>query len=420
MAKTPTKRARRGGRDKLAIHGGDPVRTKPFPQRRPFDAREIRAATAAIRSQNLFWSGGKYVIEFEKKFPAFYGMKYGVAATSGTAAIHLAVGAINPNPGDEIITAPITDLGSVVPILLQNAIPVFADVDPATMNVMPETVEGKITDRTRAIIAVHLFGNACEIDAIAGIARRHKIPLIEDCSQAHATRYKGKYLGTYGDIAAFSMQQSKHMTTGDGGIAITNNARYARRMKAFQDKGWVYSRFARRDYKFLAPNYRFNELQAAVAIEQLKKVRSVARRRQKLGNLLSRLIAGAPGVLPPAVTPGSEHTYWLYPLRIVGGSVKRFCRALNAEGVWSWPNYIGKPIYLCAETLTAKNTYGTSQCPFTCPAASRRYEYVGGMCPGAEEGLGHVAPIALHEHYTERDVRAVARAVTKVAEALYR
>ncbi|MBN1341487.1 MAG: DegT/DnrJ/EryC1/StrS family aminotransferase, partial [Phycisphaerae bacterium] len=335
------------------------------------------------------------------------------------AAIHLAVGAINPDPGDEIITAPITDLGSVVPILIQNAIPVFADADPATMNMTPEAIEATITERTRGIIAVHLFGNACEIDGIRKVARRHKIPLIEDCSQAHATRYKGKYLGTYGDISAFSLQQSKHMTTGDGGIAITNNARYARRMKAFQDKGWVYSRFARRDYQFLAPNYRFNELQAAVALEQLKKVRGVTQRRMKLGRLLSRLIAKAPGVLAPAVTAGSEHTYWLYPLRIVGGPVKAFCKALEAEGVWAWPNYIEKPIFLCASTLTKKNTYGVSHCPFACPAAEREYEYVDGMCPGAEEGLNHVAPIALHEHYTEEDVRDVGRAICKVAWGLY-
>ncbi len=419
MGKTRTKTVR-GDKDKLAIRGGRSVRTRPFPQRRPFDGREVKAATAAIRSQNLFWSGGKYVVEFEKKFPAFYGMKYGVAATSGTAAIHLAVGAINPNPGDEIITAPITDLGSVVPILLQNAIPVFADVDPATMNMLPEDVEAKITKRTRAILVVHLFGNACDIEAMVKIARRHKLPLIEDCSQAHATRYKGKYLGTFGDIATFSMQQSKHMTTGDGGIAITNNALYGKRMKAFQDKGWPYLRFGRRAYKFLSPNYRFNELQAAVALEQLKKVRAVARRRHKLGTLLSKLIADAPGVLPAAVTPGSEHSYWLYPLRIVGGSVKRFCKALEAEGVWAWANYIGVPIFMCAETLTHKNTYGNSQCPFTCPAASRQYEYVDGMCPGAEEGLKHVATLGLHEDYTERDVRDVARAIRKVATALYR
>ena len=132
-----------------------------------------------------------------------------------------------------------------------------------------------------------------------------------------------------------------------------------------------------------------------------------------------QLIADAPGVMPPAITPGSEHSYWLYPLLIYGGPVKRFCKALQAEGVWSWPNYIGKPIFMCAETLTHKRTYGDSQCPFRCPAVQREFEYVDGLCPGAEEGLRHVAPLTLHEDYTERDVHDVARAIKKVACRLY-
>jgi dTDP-4-amino-4,6-dideoxygalactose transaminase len=175
----------------------------------------------------------------------------------------------------------------------------------------------------------------------------------------------------------------------------------------------------RRAYKFLAPNYRFNEIQAAVALEQLKKVRGVVRRRIKLGTMLSKLIAGVPGVLPAAVTPGGEHSYWVYPLRIVGGPVRPSCRALKAEGVWSWPNYIGVPIYMCADTLTRKNTYGDSHCPFTCHWTTRQYEYRDGMCPGAEDGLNHVATIPLHEQYSEADVRDVARAIHKVGTALY-
>jgi dTDP-4-amino-4,6-dideoxygalactose transaminase len=209
------------------------------------------------------------------------------------------------------------------------------------------------------------------------------------------------------------------MTCGDGGIAITNNRHYAKRMKAFQDKGWPYQRFGRRVYMFLAPNYRFNELQAAVALEQLKKVRAIVRRRIKLGTMLTRLITGAPGVLPAAVTPGGEHSYWVYPLRIVGGPVKRFCKALKAEGVWSWPNYISVPIFLCADALMQENTYGDSHCPFTCHWTTGRYEYRDGMCPGAEDGLNHVATIPVHEQYSDADMRDAARAIWKVATALY-
>jgi dTDP-4-amino-4,6-dideoxygalactose transaminase len=258
----------------LAIDGGTPVRTAPFPRRTPFADREVELATEAIRSQNLFqWSGTK-VKGFEEQFAALYGVRHGVSSTSGTAAIHLAVGTIDPNPGDEIITAPITDLGSVTPILQQNAIPVFADID-RTYNMDPEDTERKITDRTRGIIVVHLFGNPANMDAFADISKRHNIPLIEDCSQAHLTVYKGRLLGTIGAIGCFSLQQSKHMTTGDGGMTITDNQVYYERMRFFVDKGFQRRGWGPRAYLFLAPNYRMNELTAAVGLAQLEKVQKV-------------------------------------------------------------------------------------------------------------------------------------------------
>ncbi|MDP6380559.1 MAG: DegT/DnrJ/EryC1/StrS family aminotransferase, partial [Phycisphaerae bacterium] len=223
--------------DKLAINGGPKVRTTPFPQRTPFGEEEEKLVIKALRSQIIFRY--KMTQEFEEKFAAMYGMKYGIASTSGTASLHVAVGgAVNPNPGDEIITAPITDLGTIIPILSQNAIPIFADIDRRTYNMDPADVEAKITDRTRAILVVHLFGNACDMEAMVDIAKRHNLLLIEDCSQSHVTEYKGKYLGTWGDIGCYSLQQSKHMTTGDGGMTTTNDPKMAERMAFFADKGF--------------------------------------------------------------------------------------------------------------------------------------------------------------------------------------
>ena len=155
----------------LAIDGGSPVRTDPFQSRKPFGEEEEKLLLEAVRSQNLFGKNGTFVPQFEKDFAAFYGVKYAQSCTSGTAAIHLAVGAVNPDPGDEIITAPITDPGSVMPILIQNAIPTFADVDPFTMNMTPESIEANITDRTKAIILVHLFGRPCDTDEVAEIVK---------------------------------------------------------------------------------------------------------------------------------------------------------------------------------------------------------------------------------------------------------
>src|SRR6185436_12782879 len=174
---------------------------------------ELRLIREALLSQNLCCIGGQMVTSLEREFASAYDAPYGVASTSGTAAIHVALGALDLNPGDEVITAPITDLGTIIPILSQNAIPVFADIDD-TYNMDPADVERKITSRTRAIIVVHLFGNPCNMDAMVEIAKRHKIPLIEDCAQAHMAEYKGRYAGTLGDIGCFSFQQSKHMTTG--------------------------------------------------------------------------------------------------------------------------------------------------------------------------------------------------------------
>jgi len=401
----------------LAIDGGTPVRTKPFPKRTPFDDREIELVTQAIRSQNLFLWSGTMVKEFERKFAELYGVQYAVSSTSGTAAIHLAVGTLNPNPGDEIITAPITDLGSVVPILQQNAIPIFADID-GTYNMDPEDVERKITDRTKAIMVVHLFGNPANMDAFVELSKRYRIPLIEDSSQAHVTTYKGKLLGTIGDIGCFSLQQSKHMTTGDGGMTITNNEAYYERMRFFVDKGFQRKGWGPRAYLFLAPNYRMNELTAAVGLAQIEKVREVVRKRNVLGDRLTALLRDVDGVHPAPVTEGGMHTYWLYPLRVTKTTAEDFAKALTAEGVPAGAGYIGKPIYLCTEALTAKKTYGTSHCPFDCPHTDRQIEYTEGMCPVTEEALKRMVTFSFNENYTEEDIADIAEAIRKVAEGL--
>lgn len=252
------------------------------PGRKLFGTEELKLVTQALVSQNLFGVDGTMVPAFEKEFAAAYDVPYAVAATSGTAAIHTALGALDLNPGDEVITAPITDMGTIIPILYQNAIPVFADID-SSYNMDPAKVEKSITSRTKAILVVHLFGNPCDMEAIADIALRHNIPLIEDCAQAHMTEYKGKYVGTIGDIGCFSFQQSKHMTTGDGGMVITSKKAHYEKMKLFVDKNYARKGWGARAYVSLAPNYRMNELTAAVGRAQLKKVKAVVQKRHALG-----------------------------------------------------------------------------------------------------------------------------------------
>ncbi|MCZ6632251.1 MAG: DegT/DnrJ/EryC1/StrS family aminotransferase [bacterium] len=404
--------------EKLAIDGGPKVRTEPFPERTPYGKQEEDLLLQAVRSQNLFGKSGTFVKAFEEKFAAFYGMNYAQSSTSGTASIHLAVGAVNPEPGDEIITAPITDPGSVMPILMQNAVPVFADVDPKTLNMTPESIEANITDRTRAIILVHLFGRPCDIDAVVKIAEKHDVVLIEDCAQCHATKYKGKYAGTFGHMGCFSFQQSKHMTTGDGGMTVTNDEGTYIKLKLFADKGWDYKYMGERDHAFLAPNYRMTEMQGAVGLAQLEKLRFVVERRHELGKLLCELLADAPGVAPVPYEGDREVSWWNFIFHVTGHDPDAFCKAVSAEGVSMSAHYINDPIYMRGNFLTEKRTYGKSGCPFTCGVTSREYKYGPELVPRAVQGLGTVVVRGIHEHMDEGDIRDMAAAITKVAKAM--
>src|SRR6185369_1903172 len=168
-----------------------------------------------------------------------FGAQFSRAVTSGTAAVHTAVAAIDPEPGDEIITTSITDMGGIAPILYQGAIPIFADVDPVTLNVTPEAIAARVTKRTRAIIATHLFGNPCDMTGIMRVADKAGIPVIEDCAQAFLATDQDRLVGTIGAIGAFSLQQGKHMTTGEGGIVVTKDPKLARWMILFSDKAWA-------------------------------------------------------------------------------------------------------------------------------------------------------------------------------------
>ena len=301
--------------------------------RKPFNFEELKLLRAALLSQNLCCIDGQMVSEFERQFSFDYGVPYGVASTSGTAAIHVALGALDLDPGDEVITAPITDMGTIIPILSQGAIPVFADVD-GTLNMAPASVEKCITSRTRAIIVVHLFGNPCDMDAMSAIAKRHNIPLIEDCSQAHWTHYKDRLVGTIGDIGCFSFQQSKHMTTGDGGMTITSNQAYYERMKLFADKGYARKGWGARSYLFHAPNYRMTELVGAVGLAQLGKVKAVVEKRRELGEHLTSLLRRIDGVEPAPVTEGARHSYWQYPLYVNGVSAEAFATEMIRQKIW--------------------------------------------------------------------------------------
>jgi len=407
---------------KLAIFGGEPVRQKPLPtinnkSGRNIGDEELELLKKVIETGSLFRHSGTMVSSFEKEFAEFLGVKYAVASTSGTAALHIATGAAGIGPGVEVITSPITDMGTIISILGQNAIPVFADIDPETYNLDPESVRERISDKTRAIIVVHLFGLPADMDPLMEVAEERGLIVIEDCAQAYLAEYKGKLVGTIGDIGCFSLQQSKHMFTGDGGITVTNNEEFAGKAKLFMDKGWDRSIAGPRAYVMLGFNYRMTELQGAVARAQLKKVRWVVERRRKVAASLTKRLSEIEGVETPKIPDGYKHSYWLYPLKIdiemFNVSLAEIVRALSAEGIPAGAGYVGKPIYL-APIFLEKRGYGGTKCPWICPLYGRDIVYREGLCPNAERILKQLVTLPCNEYFTEEDVEDIAKAVEKV------
>ena len=360
---------------KLAIEGGTPVRTRPLPGRNPFGPGDEHQLREVLKQQTAFFPSGSKVHQFERRFRQLYGVSHAVASTSGTSAIHVALGAINPEPGEEVITTPISDMGTVAPIVLCNCVPVFADLELGTFNLDPDDIERKITGRTRAIIAVHGWGQPANMDRIMEIARAHDLYVIEDCSQAHLTHYHGRLVGTIGDLGAFSLQDSKHLQCGDGGVTITNDEDLGARATVYVDKGcdWSEDRKYRLRYAFIAPCYRMTDLQGAVLCSQLDRLEWIVKTRQRLGDMLTGLLAGLPGVHPPERAEGVEHSYWHFPLRVeeeaLGATPDEFSQAVQAEGIPVGGAWIGKPLYMF-EALAERIAYGTSDYPWAATSRS--------------------------------------------------
>ena len=408
--------------EKLALLGGPKTKTTDYGTGKRFGKEELKELKEALEQNTLFYWYGNKVKTFTKKFAAMYGSKYCVAASSGTAAIHVALGAIGVGPGDEVITSPITDMGTVIGILFQNAIPVFADLDPNTYNLDPAAVESKITDRTKAILVVHLAGNAADMDGIMDVAHRHHLKVIEDCAQSYLTYYKGKLCGTIGDIGCFSVNDFKTISAGDGGMLITNDEELYQRSFRFADKN--YNRLpnagAVRDVAFLAPNYRMNELTGAVGIAQLDKLKWICDRRNAYGERISAGIRDLPGVEIPKVIDGCRSSYWFYMLRIdekkSGVSRDQFADALAAEGIQCGKGYIPTCVY-GYDMFANHNAYDGTRCPFGCPKYTK-YDasYKPGLCPTAEEILKTAIKMPVNEFYTEQDADDVVRAIRKVAD----
>lgn len=386
---------------------------------RTLGQEEIDAVSKAIRSGTLTSTKGEFTKQLEIQFAKYMDSLHAHACSSGSSALHTAVAAINPEPGEEIITTSITDMGALSAILFQGAIPRFCDVDPRTYNVTAESIERCISPRTRAIMVTHLFGNPCEMDAIVALANKHQLPIIEDCAQAFLSEYHGKVVGSIGDIGCFSLQQGKHITTGEGGMVVSNNPDLARRMFLFINKAWGYGD-ANPDHYFLAPNYRMNELTGAVALAQLDKLDFSVRARIDTANELTEMIRGIPGVGVPTVHPGNKHTYWKYCLDIdpgiIPGGTVALGKLLKEQGVFCAPRYIQKPAFQC-QVFRDQRTFGNSRFPFTL-AAPEAVDYSPELFPGTFEALSRVLVLPWSERYESKHVAYIGETIRNAVRTL--
>ena len=395
-----------------------PIVDEPVPLPQRWGAAELARLTEMVKQPSLFYWKGPQTTALLEEFRKHYPLKYAFPCSSGTASLHIAVAALKLRPGDEVITAPITDMGSVIGILYQQGVPVFADLDPRSYNLDPADVRRKITAKTRAIMAVHLAGNAADLTALSAIAREHNLILIEDCAQSWGAKHRGTPVGLVGDFGCYSLNDFKHIACGDGGIVATNSENYGPGLSKWGDKS--YDRVAGgREVEELAPNYRISEPQAAVSAAQLTKLTDIVSRRHHIGELLTSRLAGAPGVIPPAAAKGDYHSYWFYMVRLelARYSVPRaeLCAALNAEGVTVGAGYIPRPVY-AYPVFKNHNFFGGAWPVRDFGLTKMDYRQV--KCPVAEAILDDCLVFKITEAMSDAYVEKVARAVTTVTKRL--
>ncbi|MGB0952236.1 MAG: DegT/DnrJ/EryC1/StrS family aminotransferase [Planctomycetota bacterium] len=392
-----------------------PPRTLPNDQDasgRSFGEEEQTAILEALASGTLTSTKGSFVKQLEQRFAAELGVAHAFACTSGTAAIHVAMAALDLEPGDEVITTSITDMGALTPILAQGLIPVFADVDAHTMNVTAASIEAVWSEKTKAIMVTHLFGDPCAMEDIQALATKHGVPVVEDCAQAFGALYRGKQVGTLGAIGCFSLQQGKHITTGEGGLVTTNDDALARRLFLMINKAWGYGD-QNPDHYFLALNYRMNELTGACALAQLDKLQDSVDVRLSNAALLNDALGDIDGLGLPVPGPERRHTYWRYCLDVdeasIPGGTDALGQILRSQGIACAPRYIHKPAF-CCQVFREQVTFGTSRWPFTL-ARPEAVDYAEENFPGTYAALSRVLVLPWNESFTEDDIAFLATTI---------
>jgi perosamine synthetase len=327
---------------KPAVLGGKPVRSEGWigwPQWRESWEPEV---LKVLRSRRWFRGNPGKVDDFEAAYAKLLGANRCLATASGTTALQVALHVAGVDAGDEVITSPFTFSATYNAVLMHKALPVFADTDPATMTMDPKSIESRITDRTRAILPVHIYGMPCDMDPINAIARQHKLAVVEDACQAWLGEYKGKKCGVLGDMGCFSFQESKHLPSGEGGAITGNDENLMDRCRAFHNCGRPTGGFTGRGLFTRGANYRMQHFQAALLVQQMDKLVEETARRRENADYLRAEMAKIPGLQPAKLPENSRAVWHLFPFNydpkgFNGLSREAFMRAMNAEGIpCSW------------------------------------------------------------------------------------
>jgi dTDP-4-amino-4,6-dideoxygalactose transaminase len=413
--------------EKLAIDGGVPVRTKdPIVETDYFTDDELNAVVGVMKSARI--RRGKVTDEYEKLIAETLGVKHAIAVTSGTTTLHIALAAMGIGPGDEVIVTPYTFIASDTCVLEQNAIPIFADVDPVTLTLDPDDVRRKVTPRTKAIIPVSITGTPINIEPIMDIAHEHNLYVLEDSAQSigakYHGRYEGRYGGTVGHVGSFSTVTGKIISTGEGGFVVTDDDDLYEKMWGFMDFGRKKSQGPASKYHWSLPctNYRITDFQSAVGIQQIKRLDYINKKRIENARYLNEKLKDLPGITLPPEVPYGERVFFYYVIRvnpeILGADMLNFAIALAAEGTYNL-NYLSTTRWMVPQHLEPlfvnKSGYGGTKCPFECPMYEGKVEYYEGLCPEAEKACDEVFWLAsVHPLLEKQDLDDIADAVRKV------
>lgn len=340
--------------------------------------------------------GGPKVREFEQACCDYFEVKHAISVNSWTSGLIAALGAIDLEPGDEVIVSPWTMCASATAILHWNAIPVFADINSETFTLDPESVEKNISPYTKAIVAVDIFGHSADMDALMALAAKHGLKVISDSAQAPGARYRGHYAGTLADIGGYSLNYHKHIHTGEGGILVTNDDDLAERMRLIRNHAEAVIGGMGDDIgplplnNMLGYNFRLGEIECAIGIEQLKKLTGIIHSRQALAERLIAGLQGLKGLRAPITQRDCTHVYYVFPLLVdealLGCSRHNIAKALAAEGVevsTAYTNIHLLPMY------QQKQAYGSKGFPWNSALCRREIHYHKGICPVAESINDH-------------------------------